>query len=97
MYKLTDIYWPKLVRVSAIVIILGILLFGAMNLIFELEQYLLNTEIDAYLASNGVEPSREIQNELLISAKLKTFPLSLGVVILVNYFFVKFVLKPNSK
>jgi len=97
MYKLTDSYWPKLARVSVIIVVLGVIILCAMGLIFDLEQHFLSTDIDAYVALNGAEPSREIQDKFMRSAKLKTLPLSLALIVLINFLSIKYLFKPSAK
>ena len=86
MYKLRDKYWLKLFRVSAILVILFFLVFC----IGEVEQYFFQSAIDAYIAENGKEPSREISDEMWKSANFKTLPLLAIVMFGFSFFLSRF-------
>jgi hypothetical protein len=63
----------------------------------DISESFIKSDIANYISKNGLEPTREIAEELRKKSAFKRIGISGLVIIISNYVFMKFIYKPKSK
>ena len=90
---MSDPYWKKLFLFCLYVIGVGLAIWWS----GDVSGALIESDIANYIKENGFEPTREIAEELRQKSAYKRALISGLVIIISNYVFMKFFLKPRSK